>query len=102
MAQIRWTLQAADDLEAITEFIAADSPHYAQLFAIDVLNASPRQRLYPFLITWPVIEVSISGFSARGMKLLSGFALNCRTRPLSVRGNAARLRSDVLPENWTR
>ncbi len=29
MAEVRWTPQAADDLEAITDFIAADSPHYA-------------------------------------------------------------------------
>ncbi len=47
MAQIRWTLQAADDLEAITEFIAVDSPHYAQLFAIDVLNAIDRLATLP-------------------------------------------------------
>lgn len=46
MAEVRWTLQAADDLEAITEFIAADSPHYASLFAMDVLAAA--ERLVPF------------------------------------------------------
>jgi plasmid stabilization system protein ParE len=43
---VRWTLQAADDLKAITEFIAADSPHYASLFAMDVLAAV--ERLVPF------------------------------------------------------
>lgn len=47
MAQIRWTFQAADDLEAITEFIAIDSPHYAQLFAIDVLNVIDRLTTFP-------------------------------------------------------
>lgn len=37
MAVIRWTLQAAGDLEGIVDCIAVDSVHYAQLFAIDVL-----------------------------------------------------------------
>ncbi len=37
MAQVRWTPQAADDLDAITEFIAQGSPAYAVLFVIDVL-----------------------------------------------------------------
>lgn len=46
MAEVRWTLQAADDLEAITEFMVADSPHYASLFAMDVLAAV--ERLVPF------------------------------------------------------
>ena len=47
MAQIRWTQQAAHDLEAITEFIAADSPHYARLFAVDVLKAVERLETFP-------------------------------------------------------
>ena len=47
MAEVRWTSQAADDLEAITDFIAADSPHYASLFAIDVLNAVERLQCFP-------------------------------------------------------
>lgn len=38
MAQVRWTPQAADDLEAITEFIAPGSPAYAVLFVINVLG----------------------------------------------------------------
>jgi toxin ParE1/3/4 len=42
MVEIRWTLQAANDLEAIVEFIAADSPQYAQLLAINVLKAVDR------------------------------------------------------------
>ncbi len=46
MAEIRWTHQAADDLESITEFISQDSPHYARLFALDVLTAV--ERLIPF------------------------------------------------------
>ena len=47
MAEVRWTPQAADDLEAITEFIAQDSPGYASLFAVDVLEAVDRIGLFP-------------------------------------------------------
>ena len=46
MAEVRWTLQAASDLEAIVEFIAQDSPHYASLFAIRIIEAV--ERLDPF------------------------------------------------------
>jgi plasmid stabilization system protein ParE len=49
MAEIRWTLQAADDLEAIVEFIADDSPHYASLFALDVLTAVEKLASFPTL-----------------------------------------------------
>lgn len=49
MAEIRWTQQASDDLEAITEFIANDSVVYAQLFAIDVLDAIDRLVDFPEL-----------------------------------------------------
>lgn len=47
MAEIRWTLQAANDLEAAVEYIAADSPPYAQLLAIDVLKAVERLAVLP-------------------------------------------------------
>ena len=47
MAEIRWTLQAADDLEAIAKFISADSPQYAKLFAIDVIKAIERLGSFP-------------------------------------------------------
>jgi toxin ParE1/3/4 len=47
MGEVRWTLQAADDLEGITEFIARDSPHYASLFVIDVLQAVDRLAQMP-------------------------------------------------------
>lgn len=33
MAQVRWTLQALDDLEAICLFIARDAPRIAAVFA---------------------------------------------------------------------
>ena len=47
MADVRWSQQAASDLECITEFIAADSPHYASLFAMDVLAAVERLVILP-------------------------------------------------------
>jgi plasmid stabilization system protein ParE len=47
MAEVRWTPQAADNLEAVTEFIAKDSPHYASLFAINVLRAVERLVDFP-------------------------------------------------------
>ncbi len=42
MAEVRWTPQAADDLDASADFIALDSPHYASLFVLDVLQAVER------------------------------------------------------------
>jgi addiction module RelE/StbE family toxin len=47
MAHVRWTLQAADDLEAIVEFIAADSPHFAQLLAVDIVRSVERLATFP-------------------------------------------------------
>jgi len=47
MAEIRWTDQAATDLEAIADFIAADSPQYARLFVMDVLKAVERLADFP-------------------------------------------------------
>ncbi len=49
MAEIRWTHQAADDLESITEFISQDSPHYARLFALDIIEAVERLVDFPEL-----------------------------------------------------
>lgn len=47
MAEVRWTQQAADDLQAIADFIADDSPHYASLFVMDVLKATERLAIFP-------------------------------------------------------
>lgn len=47
MAEVRWTPQAANDLEAIADFIAQDSPHYASLFVMDVLAAVVRVADFP-------------------------------------------------------
>ena len=47
MAEIRWTLQALDDIEAIANYISRDSTHYAQLFAIKVFDAVKRLETFP-------------------------------------------------------
>jgi len=49
MAQVRWTPQAADDLEAICGFIARDSEQLAAIFADRVLRATDRLANYPRL-----------------------------------------------------
>ena len=40
MAEVKWTPQAADDLEAICLFIARDAPQVAAAFAFRVLRAT--------------------------------------------------------------
>lgn len=47
MAEVKWTQQAADDLESITIFIAKDSVHYASLFAVDIIDAVERLDTFP-------------------------------------------------------
>lgn len=47
MVEVRWTPEAAGDLEAITNFTAKDSPYYARLFVIDVLEAVDRLFNFP-------------------------------------------------------
>jgi len=47
MAEVKWTEQALDDLQAITEFIARDSVEYASLFTTDVLDAVDRIAVFP-------------------------------------------------------
>jgi plasmid stabilization system protein ParE len=47
LSQIRWTLQAAEDLEAIHEFIARDSAHYARLVVERVLQAIDQLGQFP-------------------------------------------------------
>jgi toxin ParE1/3/4 len=47
MAQVKWTPQAADDLEATCLFIARDSPRLAAAFADRVLRAADRLASYP-------------------------------------------------------
>lgn len=47
MIEVRWTPQAADDLQAIYDFIARDSPHYAQVIVEDILAAIDRLERFP-------------------------------------------------------
>jgi toxin ParE1/3/4 len=47
VGEVRWTPQAVGDLEAITEFIAQDSPHFASLFVLDVFAAVERLENFP-------------------------------------------------------
>jgi plasmid stabilization system protein ParE len=39
VVKVRWTPQAADDLDAIADFIAQDSPYYSSLFVLKVIQA---------------------------------------------------------------
>ena len=47
MAEIRWTPQAANDLEAIAAYIALDSEHYASLFVMDIVGSIERLSISP-------------------------------------------------------
>lgn len=47
MVEVRWTLQASDDLNSIARFISKDSPQYARLFVTDVLQAVERLSEFP-------------------------------------------------------
>ena len=49
MTVVRWTPQAAGDLQAIYDFIARDSPHYAQLTVEDILAAIDRLGQFPLM-----------------------------------------------------
>ena len=47
MAQIRWTPQAVDDLEAICLFIARDAPSVAAVFAQRAFDITDRLANFP-------------------------------------------------------
>jgi plasmid stabilization system protein ParE len=49
MAQIRWTIQAAEDTETICKFIAKDAKTYARVFARNVFQAIKRLEKFPKL-----------------------------------------------------
>ncbi len=49
MAEIRWTEQSSEDLDAIVRYIARDSPHYASLFCIKVLTKIEMLEKFPML-----------------------------------------------------
>ena len=47
MTEIRWSLQAIADVEAIRDFIRRDSPTYAALVAARIVTAVERLALFP-------------------------------------------------------
>jgi addiction module RelE/StbE family toxin len=47
MAEIKWTLQAIGDLEAISEFISRDSAYYARLFINKIISSTERLKKFP-------------------------------------------------------
>jgi addiction module RelE/StbE family toxin len=49
MIVVRWTPQAEDDLQAIYDFIARDSQHYAQLVINKILNAVDTIEQFPLI-----------------------------------------------------
>ena len=49
MTEVRWTPQAADDLQAIYDFIGRDSPHYARVIVEDILAAIDRLERFPLM-----------------------------------------------------
>jgi len=49
VTRVRWTPQAANDLQAIYDFIARDSPHYAQLTVEEILAAIDRLEQFPLM-----------------------------------------------------
>jgi addiction module RelE/StbE family toxin len=69
MAKIVWTPQAADDLEAIAEYIALDSEHYSKLFIIDIVssverlaNLPKRGRIVPELGRPEIREIFVGNY----------------------------------------
>jgi toxin ParE1/3/4 len=49
VTEVRWTPQAADDPQAIYDFIGCDSPHYAQVIVEDILAAIDRLERFPLM-----------------------------------------------------
>lgn len=47
VVEVRWILQAADDLDSIVSFISKDSEHYARLFVVDIFEALERIASFP-------------------------------------------------------
>lgn len=49
MTEVRWTTQAADDLQAIYDFIGRDSEEYAQVIIEGILAAIDNLEQFPLL-----------------------------------------------------
>jgi len=80
MAQVRWTPQAADDLEAICLFIARDSAQLAAIFADRVLRATDRLASYPRLGR-VVSELGIEDIREIIVAAIASFIGSDKTRP---------------------
>jgi len=80
MAEIRWTPQASDDLEAIAKFISLDSPNYAAIFIVNVLNAVEQLETFP---DSGRIVPELNTNSIREI-ILGNYRIVCRTQYTSV------------------
>ena len=49
MTEVGWTPQAADDLQAIYDFIARDSPYYAQVIVEGILASIDQLERFPLM-----------------------------------------------------
>ncbi len=76
MAEVKWTEQASNDLQAITEFIAHDSPEYACLFATDVLDVVDRISVFP-KIGRVVPEVANPNVREITFSAITGLSIGC-------------------------
>ena len=47
--EVRWSPEASEDLEAIAEYIARDSGHYARAVVSEVLSVSQTIREFPLI-----------------------------------------------------
>lgn len=47
MVRLIWSPDAVNDLEAICDYIAKDSEHYARVFAQGTINAIERLKIFP-------------------------------------------------------
>ncbi|HAZ07184.1 MAG TPA: hypothetical protein DCZ01_01380 [Elusimicrobia bacterium] len=84
MVEIRWTPQAAQDLDSITTFISHDSAQYASLFVIDLFQAVERiaafpqsGRIVPELGNYQTLHVESGGYILRTGRGGAGSFLGC-------------------------
>jgi len=80
MGRIIWACRAADQLEALVEFIAKGSPTEARRFAARVLNRIASLGAHPELGGW-VIEDETRTY---GELLLGNYRIIYRTKPEAI------------------
>jgi plasmid stabilization system protein ParE len=97
MVEIRWTSQAADDLEAIAEYIAIDSEHYARLVVIEIVTAvellailPERGRVVPEIRRPDIRELLVGSY-----RLIYRYRDNC-VEMLTVYHGARLLRPELV------